>query len=61
MTRLEMKSMPNVIPPEQGDTKTPLGPAPVAAPTPWYRKYAPVIGIVVAAVVIAAVVYFTHH
>lgn len=53
--------MPSPTPPEQGDVKTPVGPAPVAAPAPWYRKYAPVIGVVVAAVVIAAVVYFTRH
>lgn len=53
--------MGNIIPPEQGDVKTPLGPAPVSSPQPWYRKYAPVIGVVVAVAVIAAVVYFTHH
>lgn len=58
--------MGTIVPPEKGDEKTPLdGPAPgvqpLAGPQPWYRKYAPVIGVVVAVAVIAAVVYFTHH
>lgn len=53
--------MPSITPPEQGDVKTPLGPAPVAAPTPWYRKYAPVLVVAVVVAVVAAVVFLTRH